>query len=272
MKEKNQKLLGKFKSDLQKVGGCLKGSDRNSISAAYKLFIEYAFEMVCDKWVTLNVNEDVADGAIFVRKKDIVHGYEQSGCDFVLGDALLSYFDLVADSEPFEDIFTMLHEEFLLMGLKGDGLGQFFAASDISYLIGELILTDDSAAKHEFSDDCCGAGSLKLGVMKGRYRENPDAFKTMNVEFTDIDELACKSAFIQVVASMIAHEIPINQVRVFNSNILSQWGKPGQLMVGLRSPDRVPVSSIKPGNLRAFEKVSALCKTSLERTREALTV
>lgn len=272
MRKENQKLLGKFRSDLQKVSGFLKGGDKNNVSAAYKLFIEYAFENVCDRWVTLYVDEDIANGAIFIRKKNILHNYEQYGCDFALGDALLNYFDLVAASEPFEDIFTMLHEEFLLTGLKGDGLGQFFAASDISNLIAELISTDDSAAKHEFFDDCCGAGSLKLGVMKGRYRENPDAFKTMNVELTDIDELACKSAFIQVVASMIAHEIPINQVRVFNSNILTQWGKPGQLMIGLRSPDRSLVSSIKPGNLRAFEKVSALCKTTVKRTREAVTV
>lgn len=272
MRKENQKLLGKFKSDLQKVSCCLKGSDRDSVSAAYKLFIEYAFEMVCDRWLTLNVDEDIADGAIFIRKKNIVHNYEQYGCDFAFGDALLSYFDLVAASEPFEDIFTMLHEEFLLTGLKGEGLGQFFAAADISYLIAELILTDDSTAKHDFCDDCCGAGSLNLGMMKGRYRENPEAFKTMNIEVTDIDELACKSAFIQIVASMIAHKIPINQVRVFNSNVLTQWGKAGQLMVGLRSPDRSPVSSIKPVNLRAFEKVSALCKTSVKHTREAIAV
>lgn len=273
MKEKeNQKLLVKFKSDLLKVGAKLGGSEQKRSEEAYKLFIAYAFNMAYKSWKIFNIDIDESkdNGSGYIIRTKALDSFRNVKCLDELGQAFISYCELVQHCEPFTDVLTMLHEEFLLTGKKGDGLGAFYTPADIANLLGGLMFTQALSEGKVFVDDCCGAGSLTLGVLRRAYKQSPELLNSWTLELADIDELACKAAFVQIVASMVTHQIPIYQVKIFNYNILTDWRKEENLMVMLRSPDLVPNSSIKAGNVQAFDKVSALCKTSSKRTKEAV--
>lgn len=273
MKEKeNQQLLVKFKSDLLKVGSKIVGSEQKRSEESYKLFIEYSFNMLYRSWKMFNIDPDESkdNGSASIMRTNALASFRKVKCLDELGQAFISYCELVQHCEPFTDVLTMLHEEFLLSGRKGDGLGAFYTPADIANLKAELMFTDAVATEKVFGDDCSGAGSLTLGVLKRAYKQSPVSLNTWTVELADIDELACKAAFVQIVATMVTHQIPIHKVKIFNHNILTDWRKEENLMVMLRSPDLVPNSSIKAGNVQAFDKVSALCKTSSKRTKEAV--
>lgn len=273
MKDKeNQKPLVKFKSDLLKVGAKLGGSEHRRIEEAYKLFIAYAFNMTYRSWKVFNIDPDESkdNGSASIMRTNALASFRKVKCLDELGQAFISYCELVQHCEPFTDVLTMLHEEFLLSGRKGDGLGAFYTPADIANLKAELMFTDAVATEKVFGDDCSGAGSLTLGVLKRAYKQSNDLLSSWTLELADIDELACKAAFVQIVATMVNHQIPIHEVKIFNHNILTEWRKEENLLVMLRSPDLVPNSSIKAGNVQAFDNVSALCKTSSKRTKEAV--
>lgn len=273
MKEKeNQQLLVKFKSDLLKVGSKIVGSEQKRSEESYKLFIEYSFNMLYRSWKMFNIDPDESkdNGSASIMRTNALASFRKVKCLDELGQAFISYCELVQHCEPFTDVLTMLHEEYLLSGRKGDGLGAFYTPADIANLKAELMFTDAVATEKVFGDDCSGAGSLTLGVLKRAYKQSPLLLNTWTVELADIDELACKAAFVQILASMVTHQIPIHKVKIFNHNILTEWRKEENLMVMLRSPDLMPSSSIKAGNVEAFDKVSALCKTSSKRTKEAV--
>lgn len=273
MKEKeNQQLLVKFKSDLLKVGSKIVGSEQKRSEESYKLFIEYSFNMLYRSWKMFNIDPDESkdNGSASIMRTNALASFRKVKCLDELGQAFISYCELVQHCEPFTDVLTMLHEEFLLSGRKGDGLGAFYTPADIANLKAELMFTDAVATEKVFGDDCSGAGSLTLGVLKRAYKQSNDLLSSWTLELADIDELACKAAFVQIVATMVTHQIPIHKVKIFNYNILTDWRKEENLMVMLRSPDLVPNSSIKAGNVQAFDKVSALCKTSSKRTKEAV--
>lgn len=275
MKEKEkQKLLMKFKSDLLKVGSKLGASEQNRSEESYKLFIEYAFNILYRSWKVFNIDHDESkeNGSASIMRTNALAIFRKINCLDELGQAVVSYCELVKHCEPFTDVLTMLHEEFLLSGRKGDGLGAFYTPADIANLKAELMFTEAVATEKVFGDDCSGAGSLTLGVLKRAYKQSPLLLNTWTLELADIDELACKAAFVQIVATMVTHQIPIHKVKIFNYNILTDWRKEENLMVMLRSPDLVPISSIKAGNVEAFDKVSALCKTSSKRIKEAVGV
>ncbi|MCF5511185.1 N-6 DNA methylase [Pseudomonas sp. PA-3-5D] len=272
MKEKeNQQLLVKFKSDLLKVGSKIVGSEQKRSEESYKLFIEYSFNMLYRSWKMFNIDPDESkdNGSASIMRTNALASFRKVKCLDELGQAFISYCELVQHCEPFTDVLTMLHEEFLLSGRKGDGLGAFYTPADIANLKAELMFTD-AVATEKFGDDCCGAGSLTLGVLKRAYKQSNDLLSSWTLELADIDELACKAAFVQIVATMVTHQIPIHKVKIFNYNILTDWRKEENLLVMLRSPDLVPNSSIKAGNVQAFDNVSALCKTSSKRTKEAV--
>ena len=270
--KKQQKLLVKFKSDLLKVGSKLAGSEQKRSEESYKLFIEYAFNMLYRSWKMFNIDQDESNdnGSASIMRTSALASFRNVKCLDELGQAFISYCELVQHCETFTDVLTMLHEEFLLTGKKGDGLGAFYTPADIANLKAELMFTDAVATEKVFGDDCSGAGSLTLGVLKRAYKQSPELLHSWSVELADIDELACKAAFVQIVGSMVIHQIPIHKVKIFNYNILTDWRKEENLMVMLRSPDLVPSSSIKVGNVQAFDKVSALCKTSSKLTKEAV--
>lgn len=260
----NQKLLVKFKNDLFNIGAKFDGSDQRNKEASYKIFVDYAFESMLQALSLMQI----CGSEIYMKnylKKSLINMKDSPE----LGQSVKSYCELVRASEPFTDVFSMLHEELLLTGRRGEGLGQFYTPSDLADCLALLmpLLSDGKSIE----DLCCGAGSLPLAALKRCALTTPEALATVTVILNDIDEQACKVAFLQVVANMLVHRVQLGTVLMFNCNVITEWTEEDTLMVGYKSPDFMPESSIKTGNVQAFEKVSALCKTSSERSKKAVT-
>ncbi|MBK3506746.1 N-6 DNA methylase [Pseudomonas sp. MF6747] len=258
MKENvNQKLLVKFKSDLFKIGSKLDGSEQRNKEASYKLFIDYAFKSMLQALCLMEIC-----GSKIYMKEHVSESLLNIEDSPELGQAVKSYCELVRACDPFIDVFSMLHEELLLTGRRGEGLGQFYTPSDLADGLAQLmpVLT----AGKSINDICCGAGSLPLAALKRCAMTTPEALATVTVILNDIDELACKVAFLQVIANMLVHRVQIGNVLMYNCNVITDWSKDDTLMVGYKAPDIQPESSIKAGNVEAFNKVSAMCKSSSE--------
>ncbi|MFV3378544.1 hypothetical protein ACNE9Y_30975, partial [Pseudomonas sp. NY11226] len=155
--QERQNLLSKFKNELLNVSSYLKGSEKGKLSESYKLFIEYSFQMICYAWIDKNMDRRLDNGAWFYVCQDSKRAYEVFQENHALGDALISYFDLVAAHEPFTDLLTMVHEDLLLTGKGGEGIGQFFTPSDLSNLLSELAFVSGCFTGANQSDDCSGA-------------------------------------------------------------------------------------------------------------------
>lgn len=259
MKEENQKLLGKFKRDLFKIGAKLDGSEQRNKEASYKMFVDYAFRSMLQALSLMQIG-----GSEIYMKKHVRESLMNIKDSLELGQSVKSYCDLVRACDPFTDVFSMLHEELLLTGRRGEGLGQFYTPSDIANVLAQLMPLLTGGKKIE--DFCCGAGSLPLAALKRCAMTTPDALATVTVILNDIDELACKVAFLQVVANMLVHRVQVGEILMYNCNVITEWGKADTLMVGYKAPDIQPQSSIKAGNVEAFNKVSGMCKSSSERS------
>ncbi|EPH2332023.1 N-6 DNA methylase [Pseudomonas aeruginosa] len=255
-------LLKNFKNNLFQIGAKLDGSEQRNKEASYKLFIDYAFKSMLQ---ALSLMQTC--GAELYMKKRVEESLWNVKDSPELGQAVKSYCELVRACDPFTDVFSMLHEELLLTGRRGEGLGQFFTPQDIADLVAQLMppVTNEKAV----SDFCCGAGSLPLAALKRGAMTTPDALSTVTVMLNDIDELACKVTFLQVVANILIHRVQIGTVLMYNCNVITEWGKDDTLMVGYKAPEILPDSSIKAGNVKAFDKVSVLCKTGSERSKKA---
>ncbi|EMG2881724.1 N-6 DNA methylase [Pseudomonas aeruginosa] len=250
---KENELLKKFKKDLFKVGSNLDGSEQRNKEASYKMFVDYAFKSMLQ---ALSLME-ICGSKIYMKEhvRESLLNIEDSPA---LGQSVKSYCELVRACDPFTDVFSMLHEELLLTGRRGDGLGQFYTPSDIADVLAQLMPLLSGGKKIE--DFCCGAGSLPLAALKRCAMTTPDALATVTVILNDIDELACKVAFLQVVANMLVHRVQLGTVLMYNCNIITDWSEPNTLMVGYKSPEIQPESSITAGQAKVFNKVMRLCK------------
>jgi predicted RNA methylase len=253
----NQKLLVKFKSDLFKIGAKLDGSEQRNKEASYKLFIDYAFKSMLQALSLMQIC-----GSEFYMKKQVEESLWNVKDSPELGQAVKSYCELVRACDPFTDVFSMLHEELLLTGRRGEGLGQFYTPSDIADVLAQLMPLLSGGKKIE--DFCCGAGSLPLAALKRCAMTTPDALATVTVILNDIDELACKVAFLQVVANMLVHSIQLGTLLMYNCNVITEWGEPNTLMIGYKAPEIHPDSSIMASRLNAFNEVMKLCKRDSE--------
>lgn len=209
-------------------------SERSSQELAYKIFVEHAYKAILQAWVQVNgcgfgTAFYVNDSWITTPVKDL---------DLALVEkAVITYMNMVKESEPFTDILSMLHEEILLTGKRGERLGQFLTPPDLSNLVSELLMTDDDIRSMDtvkvLSEPCCGSGSMILAPLARIAKVDRSKVRFMRVMLNDIDTLMSKAATLQVVASSMMHGIKLNRLMVFNCNLITEWSKKHTLMVGL---------------------------------------
>lgn len=253
----------KFKSDLFKISSNLYGSEQRNKEASYKIFIDYAFKSMLQALSLMKIC-----GSELYMKKRVEESLWNVNDSPALGQAVKSYCELVRACDPFTDVFSMLHEDLLLTGRRGEGLGQFYTPSDVADVLAQLMpLLSDGKMIEDF---CCGAGSLPLAALKRCAMTTPDALATVTVILNDIDELACKVAFLQVVANMLVHRVQLGTVLMYNCNIITEWSEPNTLMVGYKAPEIQPESSLTANRLEAFNEVMKLCKRAEERNLSAV--
>lgn len=260
----NQKLLVDFKNGLFMYDYRSTRSDQRNNEESYKKFIEYAFKQAVNY---LNM--------YFVIGGDVsLSGYQISSLSKIesnheLDGLFTKYCQLVKAHQPFTDIFSMLHEQLLLTGRRGEVLGKFYTPPDLSDALAQLMPLLSS--KCAVGDICSGAGSLKLAALKRCALENPDALGSLRIVLADIDEFACKVAFVQIASNIIVHRKQIGIVEMYNCNVITEWRQPGSLMVRYKAPDSVVRRSIMAGRVKAFNEVIAMVRTGCKGSTRALT-
>jgi len=130
---------------------------------------------------------------------------------------------LYVDSEPFTDILTELYGKVL-----NYSLGQHMTPPDLAELLPALMDTDNQIEERlktqnttSVFDPACGTGGLILG--KCRYilkKYGKDTFSHIDFFANDIDQKMCIATVANLELNSLIHQIPYNQLTVYNENAL----------------------------------------------------
>lgn len=132
-------------------------------------------------------------------------------------------YEIYENSEPFSDILTDLYGEVL-----NYSLGQHMTPPDIAEVLPALMDTENQIGEKLNSqnticvfDPACGTGGLILG--KCRYilkKYGKDAFSRIDFFANDIDQKMCIATVANLELNSLIHQIPYNQLTVYNENAL----------------------------------------------------
>lgn len=209
-------------------------SNKRNIEKAFKLFIEMSLFCILHKKLEDMKSEGLSLEAIQGRLL-VAQPIIEESANFVLTDknsplldkAIQIYLDVVRESPPFTDVLSLLYEEILLNGKGGEALGKFYSPPNLSYKCSKFtfdmqdILDTDKPLT--FGEFCCGSGSLILGSLRRVYEVNPAKLENITVVMNDIDALAVKAAYLQVIASCFVHNLKLDELVVFNCNLITEY-------------------------------------------------
>lgn len=214
--------------------------ERERHDLAMKSFLSYGYQVIVKAWFATNAEEGVDFYASEAWHADLHPKIDTHA----LADAVRLYTGLVAASEPFSDVLTRLYEEILLDGRNGDGKAQFFTPIDLSQGGAEILLESGDIKSWDgvkwIGDDTCGAGSLPLGLLSRIYGVSKSKMKYVILYLNDIDELACKASALQILSSLVIHNIKINGLYLHRSNVITEWTKPNTIMLGFKKDEPEP--------------------------------
>lgn len=237
--------------------------ERESHDLAMKSFISYGYQVMVKAWFATNVDDSVDFYASEAWHADLHPKIDTHA----LADAVRLYTGIVAASEPFSDILTRIYEEILLDGRSGDGKAQFFTPRDLSSGGAELLIDDSDIRSWDrvkrICDDTCGAGSLPLGLLSRIYGVSKSKMKYVILYLNDIDELACKASALQILSSLVLHNIKINGLYLHRSNVITEWTKPNTIMLGFKKDEPEPDHDLFK-MLDVFSKIAKQAKSENE--------
>ena len=226
------KLLKELRKGIQSI--------HNDESTGYRIFVESAFSSVLLAWKRIN---DLRNGAGTWAAKDFFEPSPYDYCSESLQSCIRIYCEIVRNSNPFADVLSELHETILLTGRKGDGLGKFFTPTDVVDVVSTMTLPDveiraiDSVKS--VGDPCCGAGAFPLGLLRRLAEVDKTKVQMIDLILNDIDEFACKSTVLQVLANSLIHGLSVNEMWMYRSNVLTEYNKPGSLFLRVKSQSNV---------------------------------
>lgn len=153
----------------------------------------------------------------FVREKGRAFEWEMKVTE--------AYYRAVQSNEPFEDVLTAIHGEFLSR-FGGNGLGQHFTPADLAKLAG--LLGAQNFKKHtqegliRIGEPTCGAGSLIMGSISELMKsEGRGVVSRLSVTANDLDPLCSAMTTLQLMANQFIHALPLAQIEVTVGNTLT---------------------------------------------------
>jgi len=143
--------------------------------------------------------------------------------DKLLTEIVAGIFNIYLKSEPFTDVLTELYGN--VLNYK---LGQHMTPADIAEALPEFMDTDNQIGEQLNSqntisvfDPACGTGGLILG--KCRYilkKYGEDTLSRIDLFVNDIDQKMCIATVANLELNSLIHQIPYNQLTVYNENAL----------------------------------------------------
>ncbi|MQU07735.1 N-6 DNA methylase [Pseudomonas helleri] len=141
-----------------------------------------------------------------------------------LADAVNLYHTIVKQSEPFEDILSLLAEDILLTKGRGVAKGQFMTPPYIAQFLAKLIYSPkDTSEPHKFCDPCVGYGALMLAHLWNQHKENPESLKNIEIIVNDIDPFMCHVTALQILANTTQNNIDVKSFQILCSNVITQY-------------------------------------------------
>ncbi|RMT12423.1 putative methyltransferase [Pseudomonas amygdali pv. mori] len=266
-----------LKKTIFKISNNPKTSDSNNQDLSFKTFVQIALdssvESLAQRYAHYGVSKPdlknhIAIGNVFEPFKclpDDLQYFDQMS----LAIAINQYNTIVRESEPFEDILSLLAEEVLLNKGRGKSKGQFMTPPDIAKFMAKLIYTPIEENKpHKFADPCVGYGALMLAHLWYQYRVNPDEIKNIEVVVNDIDPMMCHVASLQILANTTQHNIDLKNYLMICSNAITQYDVGDtQFLINLLTPEIVKK---KQSEINHFKLFSELMNEVISNPRETL--
>ncbi|EMM2241340.1 hypothetical protein E6W26_29080 [Pseudomonas aeruginosa] len=228
---------------------------RDADDTAYKLFIDHSYKALIQAWWF--VNGGLTNGSALYANEQWKTPDVDSKALIAIERAVTHYLHMVRQAEPFTDLLSMLHEEILLTGRRGDRLGQFLTPADLAQALSCLVMDDDEIRSMRgvktIAEPTCGVGSMILAPLARIAAIDPTKISLMDVLINDIDTLMCKAATVQLLASSMMHKMPFYKLKVYNCNLILDWSKADTLMLGIIPPNRDSECQETLAMLKMFE-------------------
>ncbi|WP_372821397.1 N-6 DNA methylase [Pseudomonas parafulva] len=215
--------------------------ERESHDKSYKLFIEHTYETLVTSWHLVHGRN--FDNQIYLRENTAYpnSNFEASQVDSKtykrIVDAVTYYLNMVKNADPFTDFLSVLHEEILLTGRRGEKVGQFMTPPDVSMVLTKLLWAKkDIRSINEIKtihEPCCGTGSMILAPLARIAKVDSSKIGLMNIIINDLDALMCKVSTVQILSSVLMHGYKFNALLVHNCNLITEWGNENTLMLGI---------------------------------------
>jgi hypothetical protein len=244
---KNQ--IVNLKKTIFKISNNPKASDTHNQDVSFKTFVQIALlssiEILAKRYVNRGVPKSelgnyIATGEALLEFQGTEECVKFIDND-VLANAINLYNEIIKESEPFEDILSLLAEDILLTKGRGKAKGQFMTPPDLAKFLAKLMHKPREEHKpHIFSDPCVGYGALSLAYLWNQHRENPNELLNTDVIVNDIDPFMCHVTALQILANINRHDISIKSFLVLCSNAITHYDSgDAKFVVSFITPDVV---------------------------------
>ena len=226
------KQTANLKKTIFKISNNPKKSNTQNQDLSFKTFVQVALQHSIDTLAQRfthyglppsQLRQHIATGKALVGFEGTPDDLKSIDFDAVV-DAINQYSSIVKESEPFEDILSLLAQDILLTRGRGKSKGQFMTPPEIAKFTAKLIYTPKEENKtHQFCDPCVGYGALMLAHLWNQHKEDPESLKNIEIVVNDIDPFMCHVTALQILANTTQHNIDVKSFLILCSNAITQY-------------------------------------------------
>ncbi|WP_449103487.1 N-6 DNA methylase [Pseudomonas veronii] len=227
---KNQ--IVSLKKTIFKISNNPAASDTHNQDLSFKTFVQIgllsSIENLAQRYVHYGLPK--AELGNHIATGDALLGFQgtEQEAKFIDNDALANainlYNEIIKESEPFEDILSLLAQDILLTRGRGKAKGQFMTPPEIAKFLAKVIYKPKEENKtHSFCDPCVGYGALLLSHLWNQHREDPESLNNIEIVVNDIDPFMCHVTALQILSNTAQHNIDVKSFLVLCSNAITQY-------------------------------------------------
>ena len=224
--------IANLKKTIFKISNNPKKTNTQNQDLSFKTFVQVALQHSIDTLAQRfthyglppsQLRQHIATGKALVGFEGTPDDLKSIDFDAVV-DAINQYSSIVKESEPFEDILSLLAQDILLTRGRGKSKGQFMTPPEIAKFTAKLIYTPKEENKtHQFCDPCVGYGALMLAHLWNQHKEDPESLKNIEIVVNDIDPFMCHVTALQILANTTQHNIDVKSFLILCSNAITQY-------------------------------------------------
>lgn len=147
---------------------------------------------------------------------------------------MVNLISIEIQKQPLTDMFNNIFEEFYLMGLKGDNLGQFLTPNKLAEGVSKF-LRWESDINYNIADICAGTGSLLFPLLRNIYNtEGYEGVQKIELTYMDIDPLMAQLFMAQILTNMIYHNLDFKLLEIHIGNSITEYDSVSTLFLRIK--------------------------------------